>query len=122
GRSGPVFILRPAASSDALLSASHGGALDKSAFARARDQVGSVFSGVATWKLDTLALSFFGTSLEEERAAVLGLEMAAYSFAENRGNPRRPRKRRPKLLLRQSQMKSPDLRWAADLGVGVNLA
>lgn len=122
GRTGPVFILRPSIVTDTFHSESHSGALEKSATSRARDQLGAVFAQLGTWKIDTLALSFVGTSPEEERAGILGLEMASYSFAENRDNLRKPRRRRPRLLLKQSQLTTEDFKAAADLGHSVNLA
>lgn len=121
GRTGPVFILRPPATVDALFRESHGGALEKCAAARARDQLGSVFAQIGAWKVESLALSFIGTSLEEERAGLLGLEMAAYSYS----GVMRPRSRsakRPRLLLKRSQLSTADMRWAGDLGTSVNIA
>ncbi len=122
GRNGPVFVLRPPSAAAPPPVASHGGALEKTPGVRARDQVGALYPALGAWKVDALALSFFGTTLEEERAALLGLEMAAYSFVENRGNPGKPRKKRPRLLLRQAQLAPPDLRWAAETGRAVNVA
>lgn len=122
GRTGPVFVLRPATATDAQLAASHGGRLEKVSAARARDQVGAIYPQLGSWKSEAVAFSFFGTSIEEERFALLGLEMAAYSYAENRDNPRKTKKRRPRILLKESQLKGPDLRWASALGQGVNVA
>ena len=122
GKTGAVFILRPPAKQDAINMAAHGGRLVKSDFARMRDQVGAIFNQVMTWKCAKIVLNFNGTSLEQETAALVGLEMASYSYGENRDNPRKPRRKMPALSLLGSQLTPADIRAAGDLAVSTNLA
>lgn len=122
GVTGPVFVLRAPLAADRRHGEAHGGRLEKSSFARTRDQVGSLVMALSSWKLETLALSFVGTGAEDEKAALLGLEIGSYFFAENRENPRRPRRQLPSLVLRQTLLKTEDIVFAAELGLAINLA
>ncbi len=122
GRRGPVFILRPPQASSLTGPIAHQGRLEKGPTARARDQIGSLVSAISAWQLRTLVVSFFSTTPQEESAALTGLEMGSYYFAENCGNERRPRRRLPKVVLAKTQLKVDDFKKAGDLGVAVNLA
>ncbi len=122
GRTGPVFILRPPSTQGLGGPMAHQGRLEKGAPARARDQVGSLVSNFTAWKLRTVVVSFISTTFQEESAALTGLEMGSYFFAENCNNERRPRRRLPKIVLIKTQLKPGEIQKAGDLGVAVNLA
>jgi leucyl aminopeptidase len=122
GKTGAVFVLRPPANQDSTTLSSHGGRLNKSDYARTRDQAGSILGQALNWKSEKLILHFMGTSLEQETAALVGLELASYNFAENRNNPRKPKKKLPTLLLGTSQLSNANIRAASDLALATNIA
>jgi leucyl aminopeptidase len=122
GKTGAVFVLRPPATQDSAILSSHGGRLNKSDYARTRDQAGSILGQALSWKCEKLVLHFLNTSLEQETAALVGLELASYNFAENRDNPRKPKKKLPALLLGTSQLSAANIRAASDLALATNIA
>jgi leucyl aminopeptidase len=122
GAQGPLWIVRP---SPAKTEASS--SLEKSYYAKLRDLTGSIVPQLASYSLDRLILEFNGFSTADERGAIVGLEMAAYSYAENRDNPRKPRKKLPTLLLKEAKESNQGLtdriiKGAGDLGLSVNIA
>jgi leucyl aminopeptidase len=115
GRFGPIWIFRSLSGS----SLSH-----ESAHARARDCFGSVVSSLQNYNLEQLIFEFHGTSLEEEKAALLGLEMGSYFYSENCGNPRKSRRSLPALKVREdkTQLTKTDIKASSDLALSLNLS
>ncbi|MES2963790.1 MAG: leucyl aminopeptidase family protein, partial [Bdellovibrionota bacterium] len=97
--------------------------LEKSGYARFRDLAGPIVSQLATFKLDKVVIETHGLSPEEERALLIGLELASYSYAENRDNPKKTRKKLPALLLKTSEaLDSREIGAAARLAFSMNVA
>ncbi len=88
GKLGPLWLLRQ-------LEAESNAPLSKSNFARFRDLGGNVVSQLGSFKLDCLVLEMHDLVGDEEKAILVGLEMARYAYIENRGNPLKTRKRLP---------------------------
>lgn len=122
GSNGPVWILvrttkgnsKPA--SDA--------SLEKSAWARIRDLMGGVFTQMQPYRLEKLVFETVGLSQDEERALIVGLELAAYSYAENRPQAPKTRRSLPTPLLKAGGegLASAAVREAGALGLAVNIA
>lgn len=119
GTQGPVWILRsPTNDADASPAA-----LEKSGYARFRDLAGSVVTQLSTFKLDKLVVELHELSIEEERAVLIGLELASYSYSENRDNPRKTRKKLPTLLVKGSEaLDAGEISSAARLALSMNVA
>lgn len=123
GMQGPVWILRaPRVEKEARDSSQD--PLGKSGYARLRDLVGAIVPQLTAYSLDKLFLEFHELSLEEERGAIVGLEMASYSFQENRGHPRKPRKTLPQLLLltASDDLTPAEVESCGHLALAVNMA
>lgn len=96
--------------------------LVKSNFARARDVAGSVYQSIKSAKLEKLIVDLSDASRDEASGFLVGLEMAAYSFAEAVGFKSKTEK--PDLVLRATDaavLKEVQSE-ASRLGVAVNLA
>lgn len=76
-KEGPVWIL--VAPGQPQLT-SHEGRLEDSEYAWARDHVGSLLAQWRAYKVKTVSFEFHETSPEQERGALVGLGLAAYSF------------------------------------------
>ena len=125
GSQGPVWIIRGEASSnDKKIMRSCPSTVEKSDYARFRDAVGAIVPGVLPYQLNKLILEFHGLSLEAERGALLGLELASYSYSENRGNASKPRKKLPTLLLKtvSAAFNAGELAQIAELALATNIA
>lgn len=123
GLQGPVWFLRvtPPTNRQAAVHANQ--ALEKSNYARFRDLAGSILSQVLSFKVEKLVVETRGLSLEEESGVLLGLELASYSFAENRNNPKKTRKTLPTLLLKMSEdMSSDEIQGVSRLALSMNIA
>lgn len=98
--------------------------LEKSGYARVRDLVGGVFAPMQPYKLEKLVFETVGLTAEEERAIVVGLELASYSYQENRPQAPKARKARPNLIIKSGgESLTPEaVRAASQLGLAVNLA
>jgi leucyl aminopeptidase len=100
----------------------HSSGLDKSALARLRDLVGAVVPQLTNYQTEKLILEFHGLTIEEEGAALTGLEIASYSFKETVSRADKPRRKPLELLLRVGLSGPADIEAAGVLGLGVNLA
>lgn len=122
GKAGPVWICRPGnlrpSTSD------HYGLIEKSDFARGRDMVGAIVSTLVQHNLKTLVLEFIDASEQEQMGAMLGLELAAYSYSENRPSQPKAKRKFPNLVLRKdrTQISNQQIREMADLGLSMNIA
>ena len=76
GRNGPVWIIFESSSS----ATDHGGILNESDYAFARDQFGAVLGQVKALKLKSVSIYFQGASPEATEGAVVGMELASYAF------------------------------------------
>lgn len=123
GAQGLVWVLRPSTSKIAD-AGSTDAQLQKSSYARMRDLGGSILASALTQKVEKLILEAAGTSEQERQGLLVGLEMAAYSFAENRGNPRRPRKNLPQILFRagDGEFADTEIREASNIALSINIA
>lgn len=76
GRNGPVWIVfeTPSNATD------HGGILNESDYAFARDQFGVVLGQVKALKLKSVSIYFQGATPEATEGAVVGMELASYTF------------------------------------------
>ena len=90
GKLGPLWLLRQ-------MEAESAAPLSKSNFARFRDLGGSVVPQLSQFKLDCLVLEMHSLTRDEEKALLVGLEMARYNYVENRDNPLKTKKRLPDL-------------------------
>lgn len=123
GSQGPVCVLRlpmPAREKYDAADAT----LGKSPYAKARDMAQQVLAAILPSKVDKIIVELDNISFEQRRGVLIGLEMAAYSFAENRNNPRKPRKRLPALLLRSSseELNAREIRSCAQIAHATNVA
>lgn len=76
GRNGPVWIIFEAAG----MASDHDGLLNESAYAFARDQFGAVLGQIKALKLKSVSVYFQGADNTVTEGAVVGLELASYSF------------------------------------------
>lgn len=76
GMGGPVWILQFSESKKG----SHGGLLDESAYGFFRDHTGGLVAAFKSNQLERIELSLVEASEATVRAAVIGLELAAYNF------------------------------------------
>ena len=76
GRNGPVWIVfeTPSTATD------HGGILNESDYAFARDQFGVILGQVKALKLKSVSIYFQGATPEATEGAVVGMELASYTF------------------------------------------
>ncbi len=123
GAQGLVWIIRPSTTPQPAPGSSDA-SLAKSPYARMRDLAGSIVTQVVAQKVEKLVVEAMGLSAEERKGLLIGLELAAYTFAENRGNPRRPRKKLPQILLRgdEGSFGDAEIQAASDLALSVNIA
>jgi leucyl aminopeptidase len=129
GPQGPVWIFR---SPTGVMG--HATSLEKGSFAKFRDLAGSLVNQLTPFSLDKLNLFFYDIPLEEQKAVFVGLEMAAYSYSENRPDVPKARKKLPNLLwssvgkkatkstLTAVDLSEQDLRASARLALSVNIA
>jgi leucyl aminopeptidase len=120
GEQGPVWIIRavPGKSEPNEIN------LEKTNYARFRDLSGALVGQMLPYKLEKLILEFVGLTVSEEQAIIVGLEMASYSYAENRPQMPKARKKLPQLLYKSenSALLPVDISAAANLALAVNLA
>lgn len=121
GALGPVWIVRGHPDSQVAHSVS---ALDKCQFARLRDLAGAIVNQLPSYQIDNLVLDFQGLSNDEARACLLGLELASYSYSENRPLAPKPRKKLPALSLveREQGITDLDITQAASEALAMNIA
>ena len=120
GKFGPVWVLRP--SKEKVLG--HHGLLDRTPYVRAREQVGGCLPTMLASKVDKVLIEFVHASPDEQRGAWLGLELASYSFQENRDNPKRQRRPLPRLYLAKDSvdLNAVEVRKVAAVAMATNLA
>jgi leucyl aminopeptidase len=89
-----------------------------------RDLVGGTVTQLAPFMASKLVLEMIDLSLEEEKGALVGLEIASYLYAENCDNPRRQRRKLPQVLIAQasSALTQTEILAASKLGLCTNLA
>jgi leucyl aminopeptidase len=123
GTQGPICILRLAPNSrerhdlaDATLS--------KSPYARSRDLASSIFQQLLPFKVDKIILEFDQLAHDQRQGLLVGLELASYTYAENRGHERRPRKKLPSLLLRSNgeELNPREIKSCAQVAFATNIA
>lgn len=121
GKSSPVWIVKP---SNKDSSSDHYGLIAKSDFARARDLIGGLLNSVTQQNLKTLVIEFVDSNEQEQQGAILGLELAAYSFSENRPSKPKAKRKLPSLVLRKdrTQLSTLQMREMSQLGVSINIA
>jgi leucyl aminopeptidase len=118
GTNGPVWIVR---APTAPTSPTQAG-LEKNGFVRFRDLAGAVVSQLATYRPDKLILEFYDLSVDEERACLLGFELAAYSYAENRPKSPKARKTLPALFVKEGLLSPADIVTASEGALAMNIA
>ena len=120
GSQGPVWFMRAPVAQLGTSEAT----LDKSNYARFRDAAGPVVGALANYEVDRLIIENWGLGREEEKGLLVGLEMASYSFMENRGNEKRPRRELPTLIYKKAAetFSTKSVESAANLGLAVNIA
>jgi leucyl aminopeptidase len=123
GKQGPIWLIRPA-QLDSI--PQHEGLLEKSLFAKARDTVGSVLAQAIAQKTAKLVLEFHDANFEEQKGALVGLEMAAYQFKQTLAEDSGKDEKRvlPALWVKADGfgLKAEDIHICASLGLAVNLA
>jgi Leucyl aminopeptidase len=78
GNHGPVWILRP----KAKIEGGHNGQLDETTYVWARDQFGQLLSHFKSLQLKGLTIEFHGTENAQDLGALVGLDVASYSFRQ----------------------------------------
>lgn len=121
GKSGPVWIFHP---SNKESSADHYGLIARSDFARGRDLIGGIVSSALQQNLKTIVFEFVDSTEQEEQGALLGLELAAYSYSENRPNKPKAKRKLPQIVLRKdkTQLNNQSIREMSQLGVAMNIS
>jgi leucyl aminopeptidase len=121
GTKGPVWVVRSRGLSDGAKGAS---SLEKSTVAKVRDLAGSIVPSAAGQKLEALNVEMHGLTLAEERAVATGMEMASYSYQENR--PVAPKARRSlpdvRFKVASAEFAKFDREAGIELGFAVNVA
>lgn len=123
GSQGPVCVLRlvpKRPKSYDVLDAS----LAKSPYARGRDHMSSVLAALLPYKLDKIVLELDALPHDQRQGVLIGLELAAYAYQENRGNPRKTRKKLPTLLLRSSseELSPREIKSCSQIALATNIA
>jgi leucyl aminopeptidase len=77
GNSGPVWIFCRRSKQGPV---SHQGSLEDSSFSWHRDQVGPVFGFCKAYQVQFLQIQFLNTEASQETGALVGLELAAYTY------------------------------------------
>lgn len=121
GTNGPIWVLRVPEAKKNSHSAPDS-SLEKMNFARFRDLAGAIVPQLAPLRLDKLILDCHGLTHEEEEAILVGMEMASYSYQENRPHEPKARKKLPPLLFKQFSLSSEEIKRAAELALAVNVA
>ncbi len=123
GAQGPVWVLR-GPQDERRISLSAASTLEKSRYARFRDLGGAIVGQLGAYKPEKLILETHGLTLEEERGILIGMELACYSFQENRGLPGKPRRKLPELLIKESSeaLTEREVRAAGEVGLAMNIA
>lgn len=121
GKNGPVWIFHPINKESA---ADHYGLIEKSDFARARDLVGGIVTSLAQQNLKSVSIEFLDASEQEQLGAMLGLELAGYSYSENRPSKPKTKRKLPLIVLRKdrTQIDTQQIREMSQLGVAMNIA
>jgi len=123
GSQGPVCVLRlvPAKRDryDVL-----DATLAKSPYARGRDHAAAIFQAIAPYKVDKMILELDHISHDQRQGLLIGLEIASYTYAENRGLARKPRKKLPALLLRSSseELSPREIKSCSQVALAMNIA
>ena len=117
GKNGPVWAFRPPLERP---KPGHEGKLDRSSYARARDQVGSIVAPACAFGLERLIVDFHSSSVEEEMGAFVGFELGAYAYAEACG--RKSPREMPKLFVAGGLAAESERDEARAIGEAVNLA
>lgn len=123
GVQGPVCVVRfPPARRE--MSDLRDASLTKSPYARGRDLGSAIFSHLMPAKADKWILEFDAIPHEYRRGLMIGLELASYTFAENRGHARKPRKKLPMLLSRATseEFSARELQDCSNIALSTNLA
>lgn len=124
GSQGPVWVICVPQISNKEAAQQSSRSLEKSDYARVRDLCGPVVPQLLPFKLDKLIIELHDLSEDEEKAVLIGLEMASYSYSENRPSSPKKRKKLPELLFKTtSEEFTPALILeAANLALSINLA
>jgi leucyl aminopeptidase len=119
GVNGPVWLLKPT-----KLEGTSPAKLEKNGYARLRDLAGAVVGQLAPFKLDKLLLELNELTLDEERAVLIGLEMASYCYQENRPQAPKMRKRLPEVIIKSASegLNAREIKSAAHLALCTNIA
>lgn len=98
--------------------------LAKSPYARVRDCSAQIFSQLMAAKADKWIFELDSIALEMRRGLFVGLEVASYSYMENRDNPRRPARVLPQILFRSSseELSTREIQGCGRLGKAMNIA
>ena len=119
GANGPLWILKPGKSAN-----SSPAKLEKNGYARFRDLAGALVPQLGPYKLDKILLEMSGLTLDEERAVLVGLELASYSYPENRPQAPKLRKRLPEIIIKMATetLDAREIKAAAQLALCTNIA
>jgi len=119
GTNGPLWILKPAKSVH-----SSPAKLEKTGYARFRDLAGAVVAQLVPFKLDKILLELNGLTLDEERAVLIGLELASYSYQENRPQVPKARKHLPEIIIKGASeaLSNREVESASQLALATNIA
>lgn len=118
GPHGPIWLMAPKES----LSVASSESLDLTDFAFFRDVAGAVVPQLSGFKLDKLIVEFHQLTVDQEQACLVGLEIASYSYAENRPQMPKKRKKLPEILIKMGALSTPNIESSAHLGFSVNMA
>jgi leucyl aminopeptidase len=123
GPAGPVWIFSRTPRKGPV---SHGGSFEETAYSWHRDQIGQTLSMLKAYQVDSLAVEFHSAESEARRGALVGLEMAAYTYRGTREG--KEFEAQPKLFISQKnggktvEMEKSLLTAAMLEGTSVNLA
>ncbi|UOF01591.1 M17 family metallopeptidase [Bdellovibrio reynosensis] len=78
GQRGPVWILRPRKKA----TVGHGGLIDETSYAWARDQFGTLVSNFKAHHLKFVQIELHGTDESQDLGALVGFDMATYNFRQ----------------------------------------
>ena len=124
GANGPVWVLNIHEKSNLEAAQQKAGNLEKSLFSRFRDLGGSVFHFISQHALDEVSFAFRGLPTELEKAVLIGLDMASYSFSSNCTHSPQGKKELPRILLLEASagLNGKIVKEAGELAMAVNMA
>jgi len=122
GKQQPIFVIRLKAEERENSKGLIEGELRKTQETRIRDLFGAVNSQLQSWKADHWQICFLGTSRDQERMALLGLELARYQFLKAQSASNAGQSNHPSIEVLSSGLTEDDLRQAREEAVSINLA